>query len=317
MSFLNSYISIFNYKRKSKLFVKLISITIFILLIFSYILHILDFRITDNDVIKKYQLSKIDSKEFSDINTIFVGDSSSGNSLNSLYFDNLTGLKSQNLSLTGSWGLVGSLGMIKKALEKNKNIKNIIIVQTLDIWKRDFSKESILELFEINQQFQILDINSIIGYNFNLKEIKWHLSHFFRFIKLHKIDFEHDYIYQKEKKYSNSMLQVKEKDIFDDISISKGKIIELEILDDYCKNNSLNCIFMNGPIHNKTIKNPKSLLSYLSSKVKKRFKYIKYYKNIFSYEGFKIGDSLDHIDIKYKNESTLDYFNLIKNDLIY
>ena len=37
----------------------------------------------------------------------------------------------------------------------------------------------------------------------------------------------------------------------------------------------------------------------------------------FIYEQNKIGDSYDHVDIKYKNESTLDYFKLLQNELVY
>jgi hypothetical protein len=316
MNFRSFYILISNNKIKSKNFVFILLFFLCILLVFSFILHKLDFEVTNNDIIKNYQIDKIDSKDFQSIDTIFVGDSSGGNSINNIYFNKLSGLNSVNLCLTGSWGIVGSLGIIKKSLSKNSNIKNIIVLQTIDIWHRDFAQESILELFEIDEQFELLDINSIIGYNFNIKEIWWHIKYLFDFKKLQKIDYHNDYLYQKKNKYSNSLLDIENKHILNKIYISENKIKELKMLDEYCGINSLNCILLNGPIHEEVVQNNLKIYSPLKD-LNSYTNNIKYYDKIFEYQNNKIGDSLDHIDIKYKKESTVDYFNLIKKDLIY
>lgn len=319
MNFQNFYTLIFNRKTKTKRFVILYLFIIFSILCLSFILNRLDFDITDNDNVKNYQLGKINSKKFETIDTIIVGDSSGGNSLNSNYFNNLTGLKSENLCLTGSWGIVGSLGIAKKAYEKNKNIKNIIIIQTLDIWNRSFSKESILELFPYSEIIKELDHNSILGYFFNPKEIWWHLKFIGKSLssdeKSKQIDFPNDYLLQKENKYSNGKSIIKDGKNFNYVFLSKAKLKELNMLEEFCKKNSLNCIFLNGPIHNDIIKNSSKFINYVNRDIKNQFSYIKYYPKIFAYENYKMGDSPDHMDVKYKNESTLNYYNLIKNSL--
>lgn len=319
MNFQNFYTLIFNPKITTKNYVIFYIFIIIALLFLSFVLNRLNFDITDNDVVKNYQLSKINSKKFETVDTIIVGDSSSGNSMNSAYFDKLSGLKSENLSLTGSWGIVGSLGIAQKAYEKNKKIKNIIIIQTLDIWNRSFSKESILELFSFSQIFKNLNKNSIIGYYFNPKEIWWHL----KFIKKElfdsglskQIDLNNDYLLQKKDKYSNGKSIIKEGTTLDNIKISDAKLHELNMLENFCKKNSLNCIFLNGPIHNDIIKNSSKFITYLNSDIKNQFSYMKYYPEVFSYKNYKMGDSHDHMDVKYKNEATLNYYNLIKRDL--
>ncbi|MBT5539932.1 MAG: hypothetical protein HOK29_13465 [Candidatus Marinimicrobia bacterium] len=317
MSFLNFCISIFSFKITPKYFVLNFLATLIFLFLVAFILKQLDFKITNNDIIKSYQIEKIKSKKFQEINTIFVGDSSGGNAINNVYFNKLSDLKSENLCLTGSWGLNGSLGIIKKAFEKNKNIKNIIIIQTLDIWEREYSKESILELFTLNEQFQLLDNISIISNLFNLKEIWWHLKYITTKDKLQKIDLENDYLLQREEKYSNNKLYIKDHENFNKIKISQSKNKELKMLEVYCKDNSLNCIFLNGPIHKNFLTRSIEFKKYINSKIEKQFSHIKYYNDLFIYEQNKIGDSYDHVDIKYKNESTLDYFKLLQNELVY
>lgn len=320
MNFRNFYILTFNKTIKSKSFTFIfIGLNIFILII-SLILNRLDFNITDNDIIRHYQIHKINSDNFKTINTIIVGDSSGGNSINSEYFNELSGLKSENLCLTGSWGIIGSLGIMQKALKKNPDIKNIIIVQTLDIWKREYSKESILELFDANEIYNTLDSTSIMGFLFNPKEIWWHIEHIFNVLlnndTLKKIDENNHYLVQKEKKYSNKKLVVKNETHLNFVQLSSSKQNELQMLEKYCQSNSLNCIFLNGPIHEDIIKNSTEFIHYLHTNIQPQFSFIKYYPNIFSYADYKMGDSTDHMDVEYKKESTINYFKLIKDDLI-
>ena len=50
---------------------------------------------------------------------LFCGDSSLGNSIDKRFFNKISNLKSENLSLTGSYGIAGSLGIIKRHIKKS------------------------------------------------------------------------------------------------------------------------------------------------------------------------------------------------------
>ena len=320
MNFLNFYILIFRKKLNNEKYVKSILLILILVYSTSFILNQMDLVISDNDVIKHYQLKKINSSKLSNINTIIIGDSSGGNAIDAELFSQLSGLNSENLCLTGSWGLVGSLGILKKSLENNPNIKNVIIIHTLDIWKREFSKESILELFSLSDIYEneYVDNNAIFGFLFNPKEIFWHLKLWMNFLSNQNttiIDYKNDYIKQSESKFSNSKNKTKEGFIFSHQEILEDKILELNYLQNYCISEKLNCIFVHGPIHEQVFKNSSQYINYLNTNLEKLIK-IKYYLNIFSYPNSKMGDSNDHIDVEFKKESTLDYFNLIKKDLI-
>lgn len=311
MNFQNFYILISS-KINSKKFIYIFISIIFISLCLSLFLNRLDLTLTNNDLIRKYQLSKIE-KMNKDVYTIIVGDSSAGNAINAKYFSKLSGLKTENLSLTGSWGILGSLGILKKTIKKNKHIKNIIIIQTLDIWHREYPTESFIELFPFNEIQKTKHLPEAFSYYLNQKEIWWNIKYLFKKTINTKIDFENDYILQKDKKYSNNLKAIKTQSL-NKLKISEGKIIELKMLQDFCLNNKLNCIFANGPIHQEIKDNSKLFNIYIKNHIKKMFE-INFIDKIFSYANYKMGDSNDHVDVKYKDEVTLDYYLELKKYL--
>lgn len=288
-------------------------------LLSSFILKlIISEDLSNNSVIKNYQIKKINSIEFKKIDTIFVGDSSGGNAINAKFFNELSGLNTKNLCLTGSWGIIGSLGIIKRAYEKNPNIKNIIIIQTLDIWDRGYPKESIFKLFPINDFLKHLSMSDIFRYYFNPKQIIRSLKFFFNYnSNLLQIDSENDYLLQNKEKYSNAMKIVNNSSSLNKVILSEDKKKELKMLENFCQENSINCIFLNGPVHHQLIKNSTIFMKYKNNVIDSQFSYIKYLPNIISYKNNEMGDSLDHVDVKFKHQSTLDYYELIKSYLIY
>ena len=320
MNFLNFYILTFNKELKNKKKFVLIFLSFLSLLhSLSFFLNRLNLKLNRNDLLAAYQIKKINNNEFNSINTIFVGDSSLGNSIDKKFFNKISNLKSENLSLSGSYGIAGSLGIIKKAYKKNPNIKNFIIMQTLDIWGRPYSKNAILELYSLKDMNIYLSKGEILSYFINLKEIYWHSKYFFNFknIKNLKINENTDYISQNNSKFSNNKQQLKNGAKIDTIKISKGKLKEVNMLENFCKKNNINCIYLNGPIHETYAKNSNSFIDYKKEIISKKFFHIKYFEKIFAYPELKIGDAVDHVDPKYKNESTRDIYEHIKKHLIY
>lgn len=314
MDFLNSYTSIFKQEMKRKLFLQIFLLIILIIFIVSLVLNRLDFTLNTNDVIRKYQLSKINNNDFSDVSTIIIGDSSGGNAIDSVYFTKISSLQTKNLCLTGSWGLIGSLGILKNAYAKNKKIKNVLIIQTLDIWGRSYPKEAVLELFTVNDAINYLNVTSLLGYLLNPKEIIWNIKHLLTYKKIPPIDMKHDYTLQKEKKYSSNTKEMKVDTNLNNIQILNDKLLELKQLEQFCIDKNLNCILLNGPIHSTIAKNSLPYIQKMNQHLQKYIE-IQYQNKIFQYPNKYIGDSADHIDIKYKRKVTEDYYNAIKKSL--
>lgn len=307
MNFLNSYILIFRRNNiNSKRFVSLFFLFVFIILFFSAFLKYLNIDMNTNDLMKNYQLKKLSSSKIKDIDTIIVGDSSSGNAINAQLFSKLSELNTISLSLTGSWGIVGSLGLSKIAYKNNTNIKNIIIIHTLDIWRRPFSNNSIHEFFSLKERFRHLGLKSIISNEINIKEIKWLYEYLLRKIKnksFSPIDYSNDYLLQKKKKTFKSFSSLS--------SISQEKIRELKMFDNFCYLQKINCIYLNGPMHEGIIN--KSNKFFKEYKLVMKNLNIKYINKIFSYKNEVMGDSKDHILPKYKKKVTKEYYEEIKD----
>jgi hypothetical protein len=98
-------------------------------------------RIENNDQILAYQIEKLEQSRDRAIEAIIVGDSAAGNAIQADLFSKITGKSTIHVALTGSYGFVGSLNMVKQARRVHPEIQNVIIVHTLDMWFRPFSRQ--------------------------------------------------------------------------------------------------------------------------------------------------------------------------------
>ena len=84
----------------------------------------------DNDLLLAIQLDKI--KDNKNVEIAFVGDSSLGNAIDARLVGELTGKKTINAALTGSFAIQGSLNMARRIYQDNRNsLRTIVIMQSL------------------------------------------------------------------------------------------------------------------------------------------------------------------------------------------
>lgn len=313
----SSYISTFNNKISKKSFFIIFILSTLIILICSFLLNKNALFINENDLIKEYQFKKINNDNFKSINTLIIGDSSAGNAIDSKYFSKLSGLQTSNLALTGSWGIAGSLGMLKIAYEKNSNIKNVIIIQTLGIWSRSYPYEAVFKLYPFNEAISDVGLYKYIIYSFNPKVFWWNLKDLLKIIvgSYPSIDPNTDFLKQDSNRFSNNKKFVTFESGMQNASISNDKINEFHKLESFCIEKNLNCIYAYGPIHNSIYNQTKDYINKVNNFLVNNF-HIKYTTNIFNFDNTNMGDNIDHIDPQYKELSTERYFNKIKNMLV-
>lgn len=68
----------------------------------------------------RYQTEKIDGLRDLDIDVVFLGDSSLGNSISASHLTRVHGLTAANLALTGAYGFAGDLNMLRRVLRRMK-----------------------------------------------------------------------------------------------------------------------------------------------------------------------------------------------------
>ena len=255
-------------------------IVIFILTLVISI-SVIDLIIVDpiSDPLLEYQLNKIDKNEI--IKSVFIGDSSCGNSIDVSYFDTTV----ENLSLTGDYNISNTYRILKRVHISHPELENVIIMQTFDVFPRNDSDMLNIDLNSLNYAERVYSKLQGLKYMFTVRP----------FVSF-EIDYDNDFLKQNDKRILKSEKLVLQKDI----SIENKKSI-LDIKS-YCTDNNLNYTFMFGPSINVT-KNEKyySIINFL--KINK----INFIEEYFELNNLNIGDGFDHVSPIFKMNSTFFY----------
>ncbi|MDM8517643.1 hypothetical protein QUF76_15710 [Desulfobacterales bacterium HSG16] len=257
-----------------------------------------------------YQIDKIATSN--DIDTVFVGDSSLGNCIDTDLFNEMSSINSLNLALTGLYGYAGTYNMIKKAVKKH-HIKNVIIIHTLDMMKRKTSYKGYLYTLEKPYDLNITEWSRAIETFFNilfspktrLSLVRYHRG----LIDPFSIDIVNDYIEQHKKRIDIT------KDVAGmDEKLNTDKIRFLIKIRNFCRNNNINLIYVHGPIWRPIGEESKKYINKINQTIEKLG--IKLLKNVPLISDISIGDNNDHVASQYKKDYTLMYYEQIKSHLL-
>ena len=269
-----------------KFFKKLLYLTVHLLIALLVIDYVLVNPI--NDPIVNYQLEKIKNKLY--VNSVFIGDSSCGNSINV----NIINLPIENFSLTGDYNLINSLRLLKKIYKNHPELKNVYFMNTFDVFLR--TNSLILNL-------NLEDENIINRIHSKVLSIKYLLT--IRPFYNPVIDEETDYMRQNEKVKNFSKNLVLNDKISSD---NKDAII---LIKEFCLKNKINYEFMFGP--SVTIKKNDNYWSIINFFNENK---INYFDKYYVLNDTNIGDAIDHVHPDFKNKSTLFYSNILLIKLI-
>lgn len=236
-----------------------------------------------NDPIVNYQLEKNKNKSF--INSIFIGDSSCGNSINV----NIVDSPIENFSLTGDYNLINLFRLLEKIYERHSELKNVYFMNTFDVFQRENSL--ILNLNMENENIVKRIYSKVLSIKYMLT-----IRPFYSPV----IDKKLDYMRQGEKLNNFSKKVVLEKKISSD---NKESII---LIKQFCTKNKINCEFIFGPsfIVEKN-DNYCSIINFFNENN------ITFSDKYYVLNTINIGDADDHVHPDYKDESTLFYMNNI------
>jgi hypothetical protein len=253
----------------------------------------------------KYQTQKIKSNQT--FSNLFIGDSSLGNAIDSNEFSILSSQSTVNCALTGLYGYAGSYNILKTVHQFHPELKNVIIMQALDMQTRKVSMEGYVRTINSISDFTELEIEDKI--DFLNKYMSYVRSLPFKFKVNQESIISKDYIKQVGNFNPNRVQHPYSKS---DINPNKNKF--LTKLKDYCSKHKLNLIYVHGPIFEDKLELSKEYIDSTNKLISSSG--IKLIDSVIPIKRSQLGNTIDHINPKYKKDFTRAYFELVENYLI-
>ncbi|MBN2483111.1 MAG: hypothetical protein JXD21_02755 [Candidatus Omnitrophica bacterium] len=259
----------------------------------------------------QYQIDKIDKS--SGIQTVFIGDSSLGNSISAEEFSRLSRTNSMNAALTGYYGFAGQYNLLKRIIKKNLQIKNVIVMNTLDMMGREISYQGYL--YSIGDIQGLLELApreklSVIKALYTTRgDVIDDLLGLFKTRKDNERWKGDDYIKQQDKK--QFLTQAKGIPVS---SIEKDKTLFLKKIIILCKTHGINLLYLHGPLWDSKVHASSSYITQINGILKTTG--ITLIDHVFAVPNAELGDSADHITPPLKAEYTKKYYDLIRDHLI-
>jgi len=271
---------------------------------------------SDNGSIISYQTQKITRPENANTQTIFLGDSSCGNSIDAELFTRLSQQATQNLCLTGSFGIASNMNLMRRAIKSYPNLKNAVFVTTPDMWTKSFPNEgnfsSGIQALGYVPYFDRMDLGYVLQRLLNLK-IFWRALNAPK-SSLGTSGMEYDYLKQGPKRFSNGGLPAPTPNLKHIGKISRDRVAELKALNRLCceLKGQVKCLLMPGPGIDTVVNNSYDFINHLRKTFKQHGSCVVFVDRFLSYPHEYMGDNSDHVDPAWKAQSTEDYFKSLK-----
>lgn len=249
-------------------------------------------------ILYDYQTNKAQSSQ---AELIFVGDSSLGNAINAELFSQISNLNAESYALTGTFGYVGTLDIIKKV--KSPNLRTIVIMHTPDMMMREIAQSYSPQKLFSSSFFDGVD-SSII----NLMSFYDFLGALEDFVKGKKKG--NDYL---QNDYIRQVGPIDQSENFDPLPVERinnEKINKLFEIQQYCVKQDLNCLYIHGPVIEDICKTSDGYFKTVNKMILETGIKMSHTKPVCIPRS-KIGDSIDHVHPDYKDEYTRIYFEII------
>jgi hypothetical protein len=259
-----------------------------------------------------YQLNKIDRAGHADI--IFVGDSSLGNSINANLFGSLSGTKTLNLALSGTYGLGASYNMIRRSVETN-HPKVVIVMQSLKTMKRpeaaagyffttdhpDWADLSPIELAKVYLSYRAASETIIEIRRNGLKRMATAMTGDYVPQQIHGTDRLKPAVEAAGEPLLPGML-------------SREQLRFVKRIGEFCKAQDLTCLYANGPIYDGYCKASAAYMTALNDAVEAAgLTVVKGTPLCVPID--EVGDAVDHVKPDFKDDYTRRYFAAIAPDI--
>ncbi|MFV0422243.1 hypothetical protein [Oleidesulfovibrio sp.] len=221
-----------------------------------YANYISGFRMIQQDALVRHQIEQIDTE--ASVQTVFVGDSSLGNAINAPLYSEITGTSSLSLALTGSFGVQGSINMALRAMDQHPEIRNVVIMQTLDVFQRRFGSWPYATVdLQLPQTFKSIEISegmSAVDVVMGYVQFVTGFHHFEYGKPDMTAGLSNDTLYteQSKRRFNNGMRTLGRENWI--TGTPRESVVKaLDMFARYCKERGIRCVFVFGPMHEEVV----------------------------------------------------------------
>lgn len=256
-------------------------------------------------VLYKYQLKKI--KENREVRTLFIGDSSLGNAIDSEEFAGLSSTPTISCALTAMHGYAGSYNILKTAVQHHPEIKNVVLMNSLRMQMMPVSFSGYVRTMNsFNDILELPDLEKINA-----------ISEFWLYVFSIEVDqfgdqkdlIQNDYIKQGKKRQS---VQISKGFGTDQITQNKNKFLKKIV--HFCRKKDLNLIYVHGPIYDELANRSQDYIETINREISGTG--VQLVPDIVSFGDSDMGDYIDHIEPGSKRAYTFNYYDLLKDRLV-
>lgn len=283
-----------------------------------YVNYASGFRMIQQDALVRHQIEQINTD--APVHTLFVGDSSLGNAINAPLFAEISGAPAMSLALTGSFGVQGSINMALRAMQKHPEIRNVVVMQTLDIFQRRFGSWPYATVdLELPQTFIAIAVSE----NMSSTAVAMGYLQFitgFQHFEYGKADVtpglssETLYTEQSKRRFNNGMRTLGAENWITGAP-RESVVRALDEFARYCKERGVRCVFVFGPMHEKVIAQSQAYVKDVYDMLRQTDS-LTFVDALTALPAEEIGDSEDHVAPEYQAKTTQQYANLLEPVLI-
>lgn len=288
-------------------------------LFLSALLAVLRIGGGDNDLILRHQIAKMDRLVANEerLDFVVLGDSSAGNAVDPDVLEKLSGLRVENFALTGSFGLVGSFHMLQN-LHERLGVNEFVLIHSPDIWNRILQKEAVFKLLPLGSLAKYADLvdgnvqweffkyllnpqrlvdTALYVYEQVISLVSWEQPH---------SRIENDFLAQREETFASGRKHLET--TMEWQNLSRHKLYELQLVQRYCVEKKLKCILMSGPVHESAYVDLQQQIANAFGSLKLSNKYFRVDMSVHAFTNAWMGDTIDHVDIGRKRETSRVYW---------
>ena len=282
--------------------------TIFLLVLLGSLVY---FSTTHNILYEQGQARLQDIKSNPDAKVVFLGDSSLANGINNKLFSQLSRKKILNLWMTGGGhNLASTYNLLRHILKDLNSIETIVIMHTPSIYGYNFL---------LGGYFSTLGaLDSKVPFKEGLLSYKDYLAFYFlnlnsidEYLKMQKVQGNQENTDPwtfRNGKIKRPLHQVQT----EYLKIGETKVTELKMIDDLLIDSNITVVYIQGPLHHDVYSKYHEIISQQQALIKKTFKNIVFVETYLYPQNENMGNTIDHVDKRYKDTATKFYFDHLK-----